>query len=96
MKPSTVDQAKGKFHEVKGTVKEKVGRATNDPDLEGEGQGFQVVPVQFQFRNSPVHSGYVNTNTFKLFHLSLTGAALGAQNAHFTSLAACNSLSTMG
>jgi uncharacterized protein YjbJ (UPF0337 family) len=42
MKPSTVDQAKGKFHEVKGTVKEKVGRATNDPDLEGEGQDEKV------------------------------------------------------
>jgi uncharacterized protein YjbJ (UPF0337 family) len=42
MKPSTVDQAKGKFHEVKGTVKEKVGRATNDPDLEGEGQAEKV------------------------------------------------------
>ncbi len=42
MKPSTVDQAKGKFHEVKGTVKEKVGRATNDRDLEGEGQDEKV------------------------------------------------------
>jgi uncharacterized protein YjbJ (UPF0337 family) len=29
---------KGKFHEVKGKVKEKVGRATNNPDLEAEGQ----------------------------------------------------------
>ena len=42
MKPSTEDQAKGKFHEVKGKVKEKVGRATNDRDLEGEGQDEQV------------------------------------------------------
>jgi len=38
MKQSTKDRAKGKFHEVKGKVKEKVGRATNDPDLEAEGQ----------------------------------------------------------
>jgi uncharacterized protein YjbJ (UPF0337 family) len=38
MKESTKDQAKGKFHEVKGKVKEKVGRATNNPDLEAEGQ----------------------------------------------------------
>ena len=38
MKPSTKDKAKGKFHEVKGKVKEKVGRATNNPDLEAEGQ----------------------------------------------------------
>ena len=37
MKPSTKDKAKGKFHEVKGKVKAKVGRATNNPDLEAEG-----------------------------------------------------------
>ena len=38
MKQSTKDKAQGKFHEVKGQVKEKVGRATNNPDLEAEGQ----------------------------------------------------------
>ena len=38
MKPSTKDKAQGTFHEVKGKVKEKVGRATNNPDLEVEGQ----------------------------------------------------------
>jgi uncharacterized protein YjbJ (UPF0337 family) len=37
MKQSTKDKAKGKFHEVKGKVKEKVGRATKNPDLEAEG-----------------------------------------------------------
>jgi uncharacterized protein YjbJ (UPF0337 family) len=38
MKRSTKDKAKGKFHEVKGRVKEKIGRATNNPDLEAKGQ----------------------------------------------------------
>ena len=38
MKQSTQDKAKGTFHEVKGRVKEKVGRATNNPDLEAKGQ----------------------------------------------------------
>ena len=38
MKQSTEDKAKGTFHEVKGKVKEKIGRATNNPDLEAEGQ----------------------------------------------------------
>ena len=38
MKQSTEDKAKGKFHEVKGKVKEKIGQATNNPDLESEGQ----------------------------------------------------------
>jgi uncharacterized protein YjbJ (UPF0337 family) len=38
MKPSTKDKAQGKFHEVKGKIKEKVGRATKNPDLEAEGQ----------------------------------------------------------
>jgi uncharacterized protein YjbJ (UPF0337 family) len=43
MKPSTKDKAKGKFHEVEGKVKEKVGRATNNPDLEAEGQAEKIV-----------------------------------------------------
>jgi uncharacterized protein YjbJ (UPF0337 family) len=38
MDESTQDKAEGKFHELKGKVKEKAGRATNDPDLESEGQ----------------------------------------------------------
>jgi uncharacterized protein YjbJ (UPF0337 family) len=38
LKQSTKDRAKGKFHEVKGKVKEEVGRATNNPDWEAEGQ----------------------------------------------------------
>lgn len=38
MKQSTEDEAKGQFHEVKGSVREKVGRATNNPDLEADGQ----------------------------------------------------------
>jgi uncharacterized protein YjbJ (UPF0337 family) len=38
MKASTKDKAQGTFHEVKGQVKEKVGRATNNPDLEAEGR----------------------------------------------------------
>jgi uncharacterized protein YjbJ (UPF0337 family) len=37
MKPSTNDRVKGKFHEVKGTVKEKAGQLTNDPGLQAEG-----------------------------------------------------------
>jgi uncharacterized protein YjbJ (UPF0337 family) len=42
MKPSTEDKAKGTFHEVKGRVKEKVGQATNNPDLEAEGQAEKI------------------------------------------------------
>jgi uncharacterized protein YjbJ (UPF0337 family) len=42
MKPSTHDQTHGKYHEVKGDVKEKVGRATNNPDLEAEGTDEKV------------------------------------------------------
>jgi uncharacterized protein YjbJ (UPF0337 family) len=38
MKPSTDDKATGKLHEVKGTIKEKVGEITNNSDLEAEGQ----------------------------------------------------------
>jgi uncharacterized protein YjbJ (UPF0337 family) len=42
MKPSTENEIAGRVHEVKGTVKEKVGELTNDPDLEGEGVGEKI------------------------------------------------------
>jgi uncharacterized protein YjbJ (UPF0337 family) len=42
MKPSTENEIAGKVHEVKGTIKEKVGELTNDPDLEGEGIGETI------------------------------------------------------
>jgi len=38
MTPSTKDQIEGKFHEVKGKVKEAAGQAVGNPDLEGEGK----------------------------------------------------------
>ena len=37
MKTSTKDRIKGSFHEVKGTIKEQVGKATNDRTLKAEG-----------------------------------------------------------
>ena len=42
MKDSTKDKIEGTTHELKGAVKEKLGRATNDPDLEAEGTGEKV------------------------------------------------------
>ena len=42
MKESTKDKVEGKFHEVKGQVKEKVGQATNNPDLEAEGRDEKI------------------------------------------------------
>ena len=42
MKSSTKDQAEGKLHEMKGKVKEKIGQATNDPDLTDEGQAENI------------------------------------------------------
>ena len=42
MKESTTDQIEGKVHEVKGSVKEKIGKAMNDPDLESKGQDENV------------------------------------------------------
>jgi len=38
MKSGTTDQTQGKFHEVRGKLKEKVGQVINDPDLEAEGK----------------------------------------------------------
>jgi uncharacterized protein YjbJ (UPF0337 family) len=42
MKSSTENVVAGKMHEVKGKVKETVGRATNNPNLEGQGLGEKV------------------------------------------------------
>ena len=33
------DEVEGKFDQAKGAVKENVGRAINDKDMEAEGQG---------------------------------------------------------
>lgn len=37
MKSSTRDNVEGKIHQVKGKIKETVGRVVNDRDLEAEG-----------------------------------------------------------
>jgi uncharacterized protein YjbJ (UPF0337 family) len=42
MKDSTKDKIEGSAHDAKGTLKEKIGHATNNPDLEAEGQGEKV------------------------------------------------------
>jgi uncharacterized protein YjbJ (UPF0337 family) len=42
MKNSTTDKVEGKAHEIKGAIKEKIGRATNNPDLETEGTAEKV------------------------------------------------------
>jgi uncharacterized protein YjbJ (UPF0337 family) len=38
MKTSTKDTIQGSFHEVKGTIKEEVGKITKDRDLKAEGK----------------------------------------------------------
>jgi uncharacterized protein YjbJ (UPF0337 family) len=38
MKNSTRDKLKGSFHELKGTIKEELGKATSNPDLKAEGK----------------------------------------------------------
>ena len=42
MKDSTKDKVEGAAHELKGKVKEKLGQATDDPNLEAEGTGEKV------------------------------------------------------
>lgn len=37
IEPSTEDKLEGKLHEVKGRVKERIGKTTNNPDLEVSG-----------------------------------------------------------
>ena len=42
MKSSIRDRAEGAGRQAKGKAKEIAGRATNNPDLEGEGMGEQI------------------------------------------------------
>ncbi len=42
MNSSTKNEIKGKFHEVKGTIKEQLGQVTNNPDLENEGKAEHI------------------------------------------------------
>ena len=42
MKDSTKDKIKGTAHELKGAIKEKIGHATNNPDLEAKGTAEKV------------------------------------------------------
>jgi uncharacterized protein YjbJ (UPF0337 family) len=42
MKASTKDQVAGKIHELKGTVKETVGKVTDNPKLESEGTAEKI------------------------------------------------------
>ena len=37
MKPSTEDETTGKLHEVKGAIKETIGKIVANPDLEADG-----------------------------------------------------------
>jgi uncharacterized protein YjbJ (UPF0337 family) len=38
MKPSTDDKAIGRLHEVKGSIKQRIGELTKSPNLEADGQ----------------------------------------------------------
>lgn len=42
MDDSTKDKVEGTLHDLKGTVKEKLGRLTNNPPLEEEGTDEKV------------------------------------------------------
>ncbi|HTC62373.1 MAG TPA: CsbD family protein [Candidatus Saccharimonadales bacterium] len=41
-KESTKDEVKGKAHEIKGKVKQKVGRMMNNPRLQNEGEDEEL------------------------------------------------------
>jgi len=42
MKDSTKDKLEGAAHELTGTLKEKLGHLTNNPDLQDEGTGEKI------------------------------------------------------
>lgn len=42
MKDSTTEKIEGTGHKVKGAIKEKVGHATSNPDIESAGQAEKI------------------------------------------------------
>jgi uncharacterized protein YjbJ (UPF0337 family) len=42
MNSSTKDKIQGKFHEVKGKVRQKAGQAAGNPDVESKGQSENI------------------------------------------------------
>jgi uncharacterized protein YjbJ (UPF0337 family) len=42
MKARTKDKAEGKYHEVKGKIKEMAGELTDNPKLEAEGTSEKI------------------------------------------------------
>ena len=42
-KLSTNDMATGKLHEIKGAIRQQVGKITENPDLEADGQAEKIV-----------------------------------------------------
>jgi uncharacterized protein YjbJ (UPF0337 family) len=58
MKSSTKDQAKGKYHEVKGKVKEVAGEMIDDPKLEAQGASEKIAGnAQKKVAESPCAPG---------------------------------------
>jgi uncharacterized protein YjbJ (UPF0337 family) len=42
MADSTKDKIEGAIHDAKGTIKEKIGQATDNPDLQDEGTAEKI------------------------------------------------------
>jgi uncharacterized protein YjbJ (UPF0337 family) len=42
MEDSTIDKVQGAAHELKGAVKEKIGKVVANPDLEDEGTAEKI------------------------------------------------------
>ena len=45
MKSSTKDQAEGKFHQMKGKLKQAAGKISDNPKLESEGTGERITGI---------------------------------------------------
>jgi uncharacterized protein YjbJ (UPF0337 family) len=45
MKSSTEDQAEGKFHKIKGKIKEVAGVLSDNPTLEAEGTDEKIAGI---------------------------------------------------
>jgi uncharacterized protein YjbJ (UPF0337 family) len=58
MKSSTKDQAKGKFHKVKGKLEEIAGELSDNPDLEAEGTGEKIA-AKFRKRSDRSRRSWV-------------------------------------
>jgi uncharacterized protein YjbJ (UPF0337 family) len=97
LKPSTKDRTEGKLHEVEGKIKEKVGKATNDANLEVPGKAGKSKPGKVQKwigRAEKVlgNKGHINTGSQNAKEGTMSQTALERTAEHIAESAVADAI----